>query len=217
MTAEERLQYYVDLPYPIEIVEDDGAIVASIADLPGCNAFGESVEDALRSLKETKELWLRGRIEADQPIPEPSTAEAYSGKFVLRIPKVLHRTLDREAKRQGISLNQYVAYLLAERHNLASLQRSVEQLSSHEEDVAVLPSSRKRASKKGPARATVDARVRDESGTIRAKRGDTLVSTLRATYGQDFARGYRGDTPLETVLEREGVHSLTEYLKKRNR
>src|SRR5215472_13734993 len=121
MTSEEKLQYYLNLSYPIEIVEDEGAIVASIPDLPGCNAFGDNVEDALQSLRETKELWLKGRVDAGQPIPGPSTAEEYSGKFVLRIPKVLHRMLDREARRQGISLNQYVGYLLAERHSMASL------------------------------------------------------------------------------------------------
>lgn len=46
----------------------------------------------------------------------------------------------------------------------------------------------------------------------RHKRGDTLVGTLRETYGQEFARGYRGDTKLSTLLTRSGNKSLSEFL-----
>jgi hypothetical protein len=60
----------------------------------------------------------------------------------------------------------------------------------------------------------LDDRCRDEDGTIRQKRSDTLVGTLRETYGEDFASGVRSDTKLGTLLDREGVDSLSEYLKK---
>ena len=49
----------------------------------------------------------------------------------------------------------------------------------------------------------LDGRMRDQDGTIRQKRGDTLVKTLREKYGDDFAQGYRSDTKLETVLEKK--------------
>lgn len=39
----------------------------------------------------------------------------YSGKVNLRIPKSLHGDLSHEAKRQGVSLNQYISYVLASR------------------------------------------------------------------------------------------------------
>ena len=61
----------------------------------------------------------------------------------------------------------------------------------------------------------LDNRSRDNDGEIRRKRGDTRIDTLRDTYGPDFASGYRGDAHLETVLEREGVDSLSEYLRSR--
>jgi hypothetical protein len=57
----------------------------------------------------------------------------------------------------------------------------------------------------------LDNRCRDNDGTIREKRGDTLVRTLRETYGQDFARGIRNDAKLETVRERTGK-SLSELV-----
>lgn len=38
--------------------------------------------------------------------------DSYSGKFVLRLPEVLHRRLDREAIRKGVSLNRLCCDLL---------------------------------------------------------------------------------------------------------
>ena len=60
----------------------------------------------------------------------------------------------------------------------------------------------------------LDRRCRDEDGTIRKKRSDTLVRTLRKEYGDDFAAGTRSDATLGTVLDKAGVDSLSEYRKK---
>jgi hypothetical protein len=60
----------------------------------------------------------------------------------------------------------------------------------------------------------LDDRCRDRDGEIRQKRGDTLVRTLRESYGPDFAQGVRGDTRLDTLRDRTG-QSLSEMLKKR--
>jgi hypothetical protein len=60
----------------------------------------------------------------------------------------------------------------------------------------------------------LDDRCRDQDGEIRQKRGDTLVGTLRKTYGPEFAPGVRSDTRLDTLRERTGG-SLTKILKRR--
>ncbi len=60
----------------------------------------------------------------------------------------------------------------------------------------------------------LDDRCRDRDGEIRQKRGDTLVGTLRETYGPDFAPSVRSDTRLDTLRERTGK-SLSEMIKKR--
>ena len=65
-----------------------------------------------------------------------------------------------------------------------------------------------------PKNPGLDARSRNNNGEIRKKREDTLVSTLRKTYGQEFARGYRSDAELGTVLKREGVTDLSQLLDK---
>ncbi|CAN7762750.1 hypothetical protein LJR029_006361 [Caballeronia sp. LjRoot29] len=61
----------------------------------------------------------------------------------------------------------------------------------------------------------LDGRQRDANGEIRQKRDDTLVKTLRQTYGDDFAKGTPGHTKLKTVLQREGADSLSDLLKKK--
>lgn len=58
----------------------------------------------------------------------------------------------------------------------------------------------------------LNGRHRNDDGQTRAKRGDTLVRTLRETYGDDFAEGRRADMRLDTLLEREGVASLNDLL-----
>lgn len=60
----------------------------------------------------------------------------------------------------------------------------------------------------------LDDRCRDRDGEIRQKRGDTLVGTLRKTYGDGFAPGVRADMRLDTLRERTGS-SLSRILKKR--
>ena len=38
----------------------------------------------------------------------------YSGRLNIRIPKSLHQRLSQEAKSDGVSLNQYILYKLAQ-------------------------------------------------------------------------------------------------------
>ena len=63
----------------------------------------------------------------------------------------------------------------------------------------------------------LDQRCRDENGEIRQKRGDTLIKTLRKTYGPDFAPGIRSDARLDTLRERSGGESLSKLVKDSHR
>jgi hypothetical protein len=62
----------------------------------------------------------------------------------------------------------------------------------------------------------LDQRCRDGDGTIRKKRSDTHVASLRRE-GEDFAAGMRSDATLGTVLDKAGVESLSEYLRTRKK
>jgi hypothetical protein len=63
-------------------------------------------------------------------------------------------------------------------------------------------------------RTGLDERCRDRDGEIRRKRGDTLVGTLRKTYGSDFAPNVRSDMRLDTLRDRAGT-SLSRLVKGR--
>jgi hypothetical protein len=64
-----------------------------------------------------------------------------------------------------------------------------------------------------PTHPGLDGRARDRDGEIRRKNGNTRVDTLRDTYGDGFASGARGDMHLDTLLNRTGANSLSDYLK----
>lgn len=59
----------------------------------------------------------------------------------------------------------------------------------------------------------LDGRHRDKDGDIHRKMGNTRVSTLRQTYGEDFAQGWRGTKKLENLLKDTGAKSLTDFRK----
>src|SRR6266571_2371651 len=48
-------------------------------------------------------------------------------------------------------------------------------------------------------RTGLDDRCRDQDGEIRRKNGATRVATLRETYGDNFASGFRSDMKLDTL------------------
>ena len=61
----------------------------------------------------------------------------------------------------------------------------------------------------------LDDRMRDGDGEIRAKRSDTKISSVRKEYGQDVASGWRADAKLGTVLDAEGLRSLSQLIRKK--
>lgn len=108
------IEFYLGLNYPITIYRDEeGGFVAEIEDLPGCITEGETLEEVNQRIGDALEGWIHAAYEDDVEIPLPRTDEEYSGKFMVRIPKYLHRRLVEKAKREGVSLNQYVESILS--------------------------------------------------------------------------------------------------------
>jgi len=108
------LEYYLGLPYTRELTpEPEGGWFVRIRELPGCMSQGDNPEEALRMIEDALRGWLEVSLEDGETIPEPRTEEEYSGKFVVRVPRSLHRQLVEEAEREGVSLNQLVNVALA--------------------------------------------------------------------------------------------------------
>ena len=58
--------------------------------------------------------WIVAAKEMGRDIPEPSSIDKFSGKWVQRVPKSLHMKLALEAKKEGVSLNTLAISILAE-------------------------------------------------------------------------------------------------------
>ncbi len=104
--------------YPLQVrplsEDEGGGYMASVPDLPGCMGDGETEAAAIKDAQSAIASWIETAEKFGDPIPEPNCLEGYSGKFVTRIPKSLHMTLAEMARREGVSLNQFILTKLAE-------------------------------------------------------------------------------------------------------
>jgi predicted RNase H-like HicB family nuclease len=108
---------YMDLPYNIVLrqVKDESGeyFFATVQELDGCMSDGVTIEETYVNIREAMEGWIETKLEAGFKVPVPIDASSYSGKFLVRLPKTLHRRLSAEAEREGVSLNQYTLYKLS--------------------------------------------------------------------------------------------------------
>src|SRR4051812_11902740 len=95
--------------------DEDQGFIASVPELPGCSAFGETRAEALSEIVPAIEAWISAADAAGNPIPSPTSldGELPSGKFLVRVPKTVHAQVTIAAQREGVSLNQYVLTVLA--------------------------------------------------------------------------------------------------------
>lgn len=112
------IEYYLSLKYPYKIEtiseEDGGGYLISYPDLPGCISDGDTIEETLLNGEDAKKSWLKTAFDKSINISEPnSLQDKYSGRITLRTPKSLHKDLVEQAEKEGISLNQYLIYLLS--------------------------------------------------------------------------------------------------------
>lgn len=94
--------------------DEGGGFLAEVPDLAGCMADGETEAEAIANAEEAIAEWIAAAREMGRDIPEPGALDRFSGKWVQRVPKSLHRKLAAEAKREGVSLNALATSLLAE-------------------------------------------------------------------------------------------------------
>ena len=106
------------IEYPFNIhrlsAQEGGGYLAEAFDLTGCIADGETVEEAIHNLEDAIISWVRTAQDLGYDVPKPSDNSKFSGKWVVRTPKTLHRKLVEQSKNEGVSLNTLVVSLLSE-------------------------------------------------------------------------------------------------------
>ncbi len=109
---------YARLPYHFVLLQDeweDGTAgwFVRVDELEGCMSQGGSPEEAIGRAREAILAWTESEIEAGHEIPLPREEPDASGRFLVRLPRGLHNALAAEARREGVSLNQFVTAALA--------------------------------------------------------------------------------------------------------
>ena len=129
MKTQDRLSLedYLNVRYPLRIIAtpDGGDYVVDFPDLPGCMTQVESLDDVGHIADEIRTLWIETAFEDGDAIPLPSYPAEYSGRFLLRLPKSLHRELSELAEQDGVSLNQFIVALLSRRVGTVGAELSV--------------------------------------------------------------------------------------------
>lgn len=64
-----RFKYAIEIFYS----KEDEGYIAVIPELPGCSAFGETEEEALKEIKIAMELWITTAKNEGFKVPKPKT------------------------------------------------------------------------------------------------------------------------------------------------
>lgn len=113
------------VPYSVHVIwsNEDEAFLATISELPGLTAFGDSQQEALEEAINIAEEMIAIKEDYGESIPEPLVKKEYSGQTRLRLPKSLHESLAKEAELEGISLNTSIVHLLTKNYTINAIEK----------------------------------------------------------------------------------------------
>ncbi len=118
------LDEYMARKYPIFVEPgEESGFIATYPDLPGIVAHGATYNKVVKNAEALREEWIRGQLEDGWPVPVPDELASCKGSLTVRIPVSLHRRLKQRAKREGVSLNQWVSTILARSEPTATSDR----------------------------------------------------------------------------------------------
>ena len=99
-------------PFSVYQMESEGHTfwIAKSSYLKGCVGQGDTQDEAIEELFQNENAWLETAKEEGLEIPDVPIEHLsdYSGKMTLRIAPSVHRLAAILAKKEGISLNQYI-------------------------------------------------------------------------------------------------------------
>jgi predicted HicB family RNase H-like nuclease len=100
--------------YRVTWSEEDGEHVGLCAEFPSLSWLASSPEAALKGIRKVVEEVVQDLGSNDEQIPSPLAARNYSGKFMVRVPPTVHRSLAVEAAETGVSLNRLASAKLSQ-------------------------------------------------------------------------------------------------------
>lgn len=98
----------------VEWSEEDRCFIGACPGLMLGGIHGDDEAAVYAELCQAVDEWIALYKKDGTPLPAPTAGKAYSGKFVVRVGKDLHKILAVDALRHGESLNSYCVNLLRE-------------------------------------------------------------------------------------------------------
>ena len=99
--------------YRVTWSEEDKEYVGLCIEFPSLSWLSESPESALNGIREVVGEVVLDMQETGEEIPLPLANKNYSGKFMVRVPPEIHRTLAIQAAEAGVSLNRMASAKLS--------------------------------------------------------------------------------------------------------
>lgn len=94
--------------YRVEWSLEDEAFIGRCLEFPSLAAHGSTHQEALKEITFIVEDVVEDLKKQKEPVPEPFGERKFSGKFIVRVPSEVHRTLAMEAEESQVSMNQLV-------------------------------------------------------------------------------------------------------------
>ena len=99
--------------YRVTWSDEDKEYVGLCAEFPSLSWLADTQEEALRGINNVVAEVIPDMLSSNEPIPEPIAIKRYSGKFTVRIPPDVHRSLTIQAAEADVSFNRLVSAKLS--------------------------------------------------------------------------------------------------------
>ena len=99
--------------YRVTWSAEDGEYIGLCAEFPSLSWLTDGQVEALCGIRKVVAEVISDMKANNEPIPEPLAVKKYSGKFMVRIPPEVHRSLAIQAAEANMSRSRYINYKLA--------------------------------------------------------------------------------------------------------
>lgn len=99
--------------YRVTWSSEDQEHIGLCAEFPSLSWLAPSPEKALAGIRKVVSEVVKDMVTAGEVVPQALAEKNFSGRFMVRIPSLVHRSLATEAAEQGVSINRLVSAKLA--------------------------------------------------------------------------------------------------------
>ena len=99
--------------YRVTWSEEDKEYIGLCAEFPSVSWLSKTPESALKGIRNIVADIIKDMKKNGEEIPQPLANKNYSGKFMVRVPPEVHRSLAIQAAESGVSINRLVSSRLS--------------------------------------------------------------------------------------------------------